>query len=149
MSLHSHTAGPATLRANFSVKVVESDGNIPVDLSLEPVAFPTPGVFQWSKDGMSVNLNSEINYTYPTAIFQRLISRSDSGDYSLTATNHRLDNTTVEVGTGRGNFILDVLCKWLQNKLMVHDMGIAHTMILLYMSADHVTCVIVIIGCFC
>ena len=64
---------------------------------------------------MIVNSNSEINYTYPTAIFQRLIRRADSGDYSLTATNHRLDNTTVEVGTGRGNFILDVLCKWLQN----------------------------------
>ena len=115
MIFHSntHTAGPPTLRANFSVKVVERDGNIPVDLGLEPVAFPTPGVFQWSKDGMNVNSNSEINYTYPTAIFQRLISRSDSGDYSLTATNHRLDNAAVEVGTGRGNLMLDVLCKQL------------------------------------
>ena len=116
LSLQSYAAGPATLRTNFIVKVVERDGNIPVNLSMEPAAFPTPGIFQWSMDGMLVNSNSEVNYMYPTAIFQRLIRRSDSGNYSLTATNHRLDNPAVEVGTGTGNFILDVLCKWLLNR---------------------------------
>ena len=39
------------------------------------------------------------------------LMRSDSGNYTVNATNYLLDNVTQPVGNDIGSFYLDVLCK--------------------------------------
>ena len=81
---------------------------ISIDTRFE--AFPFPRDIQWTKDGMAVNNSSMITFGYPSIRFQR-ISREDSGNYTLRATNYRIDDPNVEVGTALGRIKLDILCK--------------------------------------
>ncbi len=54
--------------------------------------------------------SSAVTFGYPRVTFTN-VSRTASGNYSLRATNVRLDNSSVEIGTGLGTVQLDVLCK--------------------------------------
>ena len=59
-------------------------------------------------------------FGYPSVTFLPFI-RGDAGTYNLTATNYRLDNTSVVVGMDTGSFTVDVQCaafSWLLSYAM-------------------------------
>lgn len=64
------------------------------------------------KDGVNVTNSSQITYGYPTIVFQYVL-REDIGNYTLSATNFRLDNESLQVGNDTGSFFLNVFCKWM------------------------------------
>ena len=88
-------------------RIVENSLNVPVDLSQEPVAFPIPSNFTWTRNGATL---SDPALTYSTVTFPS-VSRSDAGNYVVSATNFVLDNDTAQVGSDMGSFSLDVICK--------------------------------------
>ncbi len=104
-----HLIAPPFLSDGRVIKVDERDGNIPVDITITPLAYPTPSSYELTKDGSPMAITSRITFGYPSVIFNSLL-RSDSGLYSLTATNYRTDNA-LPIGTGQGSFTLDVLCE--------------------------------------
>lgn len=94
---------------NFVVRVLDGRRNIPIDLTLDPPAFPEPTIFSWTKDGESLTIGPIL--TYSTATFNT-IERQDTGDYTVNATNFILDNPTQRIGSDTGSFTLDVICKF-------------------------------------
>ena len=76
-----------------------------------PDPFPFPQQFSWTVNGSPANNNSRLTFGYPSVTFQPY-TRGDAGIYMLTATNYRLDDTSVVVGTDTGSFTLDVHCKF-------------------------------------
>ena len=101
--------GPPNLMDNFVVRVLDGRRNIPVDLALDPPAFPIPSLFSWTIHRESLNTGPAL--TYSTATFDT-IERRDSGDYAVNATNFILDNPTQQIGSDTGSFTLDVICKF-------------------------------------
>ena len=94
-------------------RIEENTLNVPVDLSRDPAVFPIPTDFSWMRDGSLLN-NPTLTYsmvTFPS------ISRSDAGNYAVSATNFVLDSDSVQVGSDMGSFSLDVICK-IMEKLM-------------------------------
>ena len=90
--------------------VVEGGGVTTIPLDLDPEAFPFPQ-FRWTMNGqVATNNTARVTYSYPGVTFNSY-DRVDSGIYNLTATNYRLDNTSVIVGIDTGSFSLDVQCK--------------------------------------
>ena len=99
------------------LRIQEGDLNIPVDISQEPLAFPEPTNFMWLKDGVS--LRNGLTTTYSTVTFNSVM-RSDTGEYTVFATNTLLDDTSQQIGNDTGSFYLNVLCKL----EVVHIVGI-------------------------
>ena len=92
-----------TERENVRFRVDLSEGNRP--------AFPFPSSFTWSRTGgVAVENATGRVYEYPSVTIQS-VQPSDTGNYTLTATNSLPDGTPV--GTDSGSFSLDVLCEWL------------------------------------
>ena len=89
------------------ILIEENSLNVPVDLSGAPSAFPVPTYFRWTKDGNELN---DVSLTYSTITFPS-ISRSDTGNYAVSATNFVLNNDSLPVGSDMGTFSLDVICK--------------------------------------
>ena len=100
--------GPPNLIDNLPVVTVEGSTST-VSLRQTPDVFPFPQQFSWTVNGSPANNNSRVTFGYPSVIFQRF-ERGDAGTYTLTATNYRLDNNSVVVGTDTGSFTLDVQC---------------------------------------
>ena len=98
------------MRDKFSVKLLEGDLNVLIDLHQEPAAFPEPSDFEWLIGGQPLVRRNGIITSYSSIIFGSLM-RSDSGNYTVNATNYLLDNVTQPVGSDTGSFYLDVLCK--------------------------------------
>lgn len=77
-------------------------------------AFPFPSTFTWTHNGLVItqNVTSRSVFGYPS-LHLHVIELSDAGNYTLTATNYPLGNSTVvnAVGTSTGHFSLNVLCK--------------------------------------
>ena len=94
-------------------EVVEGSA-IQVDLSSGLEAFPFPAEFQWKKNDLPLDNTSLTLLGYPTAEF-RTVSQTDSGLYTLTATNYNLDNPSEVIGGGTGSFQLEVFCKSISN----------------------------------
>ena len=80
-----------------------------VSLRQAPDTFPFPQQFSWTVNGSPASNNSRVTFGYPRVTFQRFI-QGDVCTYTLTATNYRLDNASVIVGTDTGSFTLDVQC---------------------------------------
>ena len=59
---------------------------------------------------MILSNSSSLRLDFPTITFPN-VSRRDNGNYTLVATNYRLDDPAVEIGTGTRSFKLNVLCK--------------------------------------
>ena len=95
-----------------SMPVVAVEGRTgTVSLHQVPDPFPFPQQFRWTVNGSPANNNSRLTFGYPSVTFQPFI-RGDAGIYMLTATNYRLDDTSVVVGTDTGSFTLDVHCEF-------------------------------------
>ena len=113
VTVHEHYfyAGPPKLRKMFTVQIQEGDTNIIIDLCQDPAPFPKPGIFNWSKDGQPLSDDSITSLTFSNVTFL-LVTRSISGNYTVSATNFLLDNTSQQLGNDVGSFHLDVLCKY-------------------------------------
>jgi hypothetical protein len=94
---------------SLSLKIQEGDLDVPVDLLLEPVAFPLPSEFEWLKDGRPLRQSDIVTTTYSSVTFASIM-RTDAGNYTVNTTNFLLDNVT-PLGSDTGSFYLDVLCK--------------------------------------
>ena len=104
------SSGPPTLRDLGTIFAIEG-ANFSQNLENEmEEAFPYPRSFSWEKDGNTVENTTRQSFGYPDLRINP-VSRDDSGVYTLTATNYRLDNESVEIGSDSGSFTLDVLCK--------------------------------------
>ena len=93
------------------MRIQEGDIHVPIDLRQEPTAFPEPSDFEWLIGGQSLRQNG-LTTTYSSVTFDSVM-RSDSGNYTVNATNFLLDNANEPVGNDMGSFYLDVLCKWM------------------------------------
>ena len=102
------------MRDNFLVSIQEGDLDVPIDLQVvqEPAAFPEPSGFQWLVSGQPLIRRNGITITYSSVTFDSVV-RTDSGNYTVNATNFLLDNANEPVGNDMGSFYLDVLCKWM------------------------------------
>lgn len=103
--------GPPILRDNFLVRIQEGDLDVPIDLRQEPAAFPEPN-FEWLIGGQPLIRQNGISTTYSSITFDSIV-RTDSGNYTVNATNFLLDNSNEPVGNDVGSFYLDVLCEWI------------------------------------
>ena len=99
--------GPPNLQDNFRVMIEENSVNVPVDLRQEPAGFPEPTMFTWYRGGQEL---SELAQTFFSVTFDT-ITRTDAGNYTVTATNFILNSTVEQVGSDTGSFYLDVVCK--------------------------------------
>ena len=103
--------GAPNLRDNFVVRLQEKgEVDIPVDLRQDPPAFPEPTDFTWTRNGLT--LRSGLTSTYSSVTFNSVV-RSDAGNYTVTATNFLLNDSSRPIGSDPGSFYLDVLCKFL------------------------------------
>lgn len=103
-------AGPPQLATGLIGEVVEGRG-FSLDLSRGRDPFPYPRDFQWTRnDGAPLRNASRVSWGYPSVVI-RNVSRTDRGQYSLSAINYRLDNPSEEIGRETGSFQLDVLCE--------------------------------------
>ena len=110
--------GAPNLQDNFLLKIQEGDFNVPVDLLLEPAAFPEPSTFEWRKNDQPLRQNG-ITTTYSSVTFDSIV-QSDAGNYTVTATNFILD-ASQPVGSDAGSFSLDILCKCAQTTIIKVD----------------------------
>ena len=88
-----------------------SEVNVSVDLRQDPPAFPEPTVLTWMRNGQA-SLRSGLTTTYSNVTFDSVM-RSDAGNYTVTATNFLLNDSSRPIGSDSGSFYLDVLCKCL------------------------------------
>lgn len=81
-------------------------------MNLENVeGYPYPATFHWLKDSQGPLLNdSKRAFGYPNLVIST-VDVSDSGRYSLTASNYFPGNPPELLGTSTGSFTLDVLCE--------------------------------------
>ena len=103
----------------FDVRIQEGDTDFTIDLGQDPAPFPEPGIFNWSKDGQPLLDDSIVSLTFSNVTFL-LVTRNISGNYTVSATNFLLDNTSQQLGSDVGSFHLDVLCKYFYNDI---DLG--------------------------
>ena len=101
------------------VKVLENTSNVTIDLQQELAAFPEPTLFSWNKDGQPLVadlLSTHSNVTFAT------VRRSDTGNYTITATNFVLPGSpgTDQVGNDTGSFYLDVICKYYEKCMYIN-----------------------------
>jgi hypothetical protein len=99
------------LNLSTPLRFVEGEDGLVANVEGMPLAHPSPLIFQWSKEGEG-NLQNDLRriFRYPDFTIDD-VRRSDSGRYSLTATNFFLDEPRRELGTGTGSITLDILCK--------------------------------------
>ena len=90
------------------MRILDGRRNIPVDLALDPPAFPEPDMFSWTKDGESLTTGPAL--TYSTVTFDT-VERQDAGNYTVFTTNFILESPTQQIGNDTGSFYLDVICK--------------------------------------
>ena len=94
------------MQDDLMLRIVENSLNVPVDLSRNPVGFPEPTSFSWTRNGVKL---SDPTLTF-SRIFFPTVSRSSAGQYEVSATNFVLDGTQ-QIGSDTGSFVLDVICK--------------------------------------
>ena len=102
--------GSLSLKDDLSLKILEGDLNVPVDLLLKPMPFPLPSKLEWLKDGRPLRQSDLITTTYSSVTFTSVM-RTDAGNYTVNAMSFLLDGVTQPVGSDMGSFYLDVLCK--------------------------------------
>jgi hypothetical protein len=109
-NINDFYADPPKLRKTFDVRIQEGDTEITIDLRQDSAPFPEPSIFNWSKDGRPLLSDNIISLTYSNVTFL-VVSKNISGNYTVSATNFLLDNTSQQLGSDIGSFHLDVLCK--------------------------------------
>ena len=100
--------GPPLLRDKYVVRIEESNGNVPFDLSLDPAIFPEPSDFTWNVNGQPL---TNLPLSYSSVNFST-IRRSHAGNCSVFAANYLLNDLSVQIGNDTDSFYLDVLCMY-------------------------------------
>ena len=103
------------MQDDLLVRIEEGTETITIDIYQEPAAFPEPSSFIWSKDGAPL---TSLIQTYSSVTFTTF-GRNDTGNYTVSATNFLLDNLTNQVGNDTGSFLLDVICKFIDNHISI------------------------------
>ena len=98
------------------VREVVEGTSLSLDLRTGRDPFPYPQEFQWTRNSDVLSNSSQALWGYP-GVALRDVSRTDSGLYSLSATNYRLDNPSEEIGRSTGSFQLNVLCKLMNSQM--------------------------------
>ena len=94
------------------IRFAEGEDGLMASPEVEPAAHPFPSEFEWSaSEGITVANDSRRTFGYPSLTINR-VQRSDSGTYSLTATNRFLEEPMNMFGSGTGRVTLDVLCEY-------------------------------------
>ena len=95
------------------VRFIEGDGSLEVNLQVSFPAFPFPATFQWSRNAEVLQNDTRRSFGYPALNFTD-VTQPDAGLYALIATNHFLEEVMPRrvLGTGSGQFTLDVLCEF-------------------------------------
>lgn len=103
---------PILLRFTDSVKYRNEEQDFVISLqNAEFPGYPIPTTFHWSQDGRGPLRNdSRREFGYPTLMMSR-VDVTDSGRYSLTASNYIPSDPPELLGTSSGSFTLDVLCE--------------------------------------
>ena len=108
--LSIHTSEPPCLHDIGLIKAVE-DTTQTMDLSCSCAytckPFPTPDESLLQRNGITFT-DAAYNSSH---VRLDPIKRSHSGNYTLTTSNHRLDDAEVKIGSSIGKFSLNVLCK--------------------------------------
>ena len=99
--------GAPNLHENLLLRIEDGSRNVPIDLRRDPVAFPEPSYFTWNKDGQPL---TGLVLTYSSVTFAT-VWRTDAGNYTVSATNFVLGDSTKQVGNDTGSFFLDVICR--------------------------------------
>lgn len=94
------------------IRFPEGENGLVVNLETELEAQPFPISFEWTSSEGTLQNDSSRSFGYPTLSIDN-VQRSDSGTYTLTATNSVMEDDAS--GTATGSFVLDVLCKFNQN----------------------------------
>lgn len=104
-------SGPPQLTQRTSRLDVHESESTTVNLAAigVPAAFPYPQTLRWTRDGAEVGNSTHVMLGYPEATFTN-VSRSDAGQYVVTATNYQLDDPSKQIGTAIGRFELKVTC---------------------------------------
>ena len=93
------------------IRFPEGENGLAATPEVAPTAHPFPSEFEWTaSEGIAVANDSRRMFGYP-ALTINDVRRTDSGMYSLTATNRFLNESMDVLGSGAGSFTLDVLCK--------------------------------------
>lgn len=105
-----HIGEPSLAAWNLPIRYPEGM-ELSVSLEVGHSAHPFPSEFQWTvPQGVVAENDTRRRFGYPGLSFSS-VRRSDSGVYSLTATNRFLEEPMDVFGTGMGNFTLEVLCE--------------------------------------
>ena len=104
----------APLLTNFTHTFIYEEGPQILEINFEvgPRAHPFP-VFEWAgSPGVTIQNDTRRTFGYPSASFKSF-HRSDTGMYTLTATNRFLDEPrdVYLFGSASGSFTLNILCK--------------------------------------
>ena len=93
------------------VQIEENSENVLIDISLDPEPFPLDTLsFSWTRNGQPLTGGSGIALTHSSVTFA-VIERTDSGEYSVSASNHVIGHPLQQIGNDTGGFSLDVICK--------------------------------------
>ena len=115
-----YSIGSPCLKTDVVIKVLEYTSTVSVDLNLsDHVPFPEPSYFVLKREEplLSTHKESNVKISSSTVYFQN-ISRSNSGNYSMTVTNfaHVIDAESKEFGSFTSRFKVDVICELYEKK---------------------------------
>ena len=102
-------AGVPRLVQDRPVIRFQEGANVQVNLERGRAAFPFPQ-FVWMKDNIALSNATGRSFGYPSFSFNP-VARSDSGTYTLSATNFFLEDPFPELGNDTVSFDIDVVCK--------------------------------------
>ena len=93
------------------VRIEENSKNVRINIGLDPEPFPLDTLsFLWIRDGQQLTGGSGLALAYSGVTFA-MIERSDSGEYSVSASNYVFGSPSQQIGNDTGRFSLDVICK--------------------------------------
>ena len=103
------------MRDSLSLKIREGTVNVPIDFSdNNHTPFPEPQYFALSRHKQPWFAQDDDNITISSsALSFHNLSRSHSGNYTITVTNFML-KASEQVGTSTSTLEVDVLCKFVR-----------------------------------
>ena len=110
----------------------EGEVNLTQNMEIRSSAYPYPKTFQWYLNGNAINNDSRRMFGYPSMTIMRT-RRSDSGIYTLRASNYYVDDPSKVVGTAQGWFTLDIFCECNYGHINFVNLYIAITMLIVHL----------------
>ena len=104
------------------IRFQEGASGLRATAEVEPTAHPFPSTFEWTASQSILVFNdSRRSFGYPHLLIDN-VHRSDSGMYTISATNRFLFPPMNILGSATGSFTLDVLCEYCLSILQLHGL---------------------------